>query len=287
MKISASDTSDSSADHVRAASSCAWNVPSSCVRVALRQCASRRRCVGCRRRSRPCRAARRRWPMTTMRRCAFSRWIWLGPSPLLDFGEQAQRHMPGRRRDQADRRGRWSNGSRRQAASRRRSGDCLRRSARRRGHSTAPSSASADRGRRDAVERRALVVDGTCGPAGSSTCFSTCRSTSPATPADARAASSASDRSVSRSSPKIFSAICARTPDSMWSRRCAIGWPMLIDTGSIDELGADVRVHLFLGAGGTCEVDIDLASCARPRRARRARHGRCGGRPSATSGTCA
>ena len=47
-----------------------------------------------------------------------------------------------------------------------------------------------------------------------------------------RAWSSAAARSVSRSSPKIFSAISARTPDSIWSSRCEIGWPTLIETGS-------------------------------------------------------
>jgi hypothetical protein len=31
---------------------------------------------------------------------------------------------------------------------------------------------------------------------------------------------------VSRSSPKILMAICERTPDSMWSMRCEMGWPI-------------------------------------------------------------
>ena len=39
-------------------------------------------------------------------------------------------------------------------------------------------------------------------------------------------------RKVSRSSPKIFSAISARMPESMWSIRCAIGWPTLTEAGS-------------------------------------------------------
>ncbi len=42
----------------------------------------------------------------------------------------------------------------------------------------------------------------------------------------------ATRRKESRSSPKIFSAISARTPDNMWSRRCEIGWPTLTETGS-------------------------------------------------------
>ena len=29
-------------------------------------------------------------------------------------------------------------------------------------------------------------------------------------------------------------AICARTPDSMWSSRCEIGWPIFVATGSTD-----------------------------------------------------
>ncbi len=42
---------------------------------------------------------------------------------------------------------------------------------------------------------------------------------------------SAWPRSVSRSSPKILMAICERTPDSMWSMRCEMGWPMEIAAG--------------------------------------------------------
>ena len=39
-------------------------------------------------------------PKTTMRRCAFSRWIWFGPSVSSTSASSAQRHMAGRRRDQ-------------------------------------------------------------------------------------------------------------------------------------------------------------------------------------------
>ena len=52
-------------------------------------------------------------------------------------------------------------------------------------------------------------------------------------------------RSVSRSSPKILIAICDRTPDSIWSMRWEIGWPMFSATGSVDEhpahIGEDFR----------------------------------------------
>ena len=49
-----------------------------------------------------------------------------------------------------------------------------------------------------------------------------------------RAGSLATLRRASRSSPKIFSASSARTPESMWSRRCEIGCPTLTDSGSAE-----------------------------------------------------
>ena len=55
-------------------------------------------------------------------------------------------------------------------------------------------------------------------------------------------------RSVSRSSPKIFSAISARTPESRWSSRCEIGWPTLIDDRQHREPRADVGDDLGLAA---------------------------------------
>ena len=91
------------------------------------------------------------------------------------------------------------------------------------------------------------------------TCFSTCRSTTPGTSRELlpellgkRA------RCVSRSSPKILSAICARTPDSMWSSRCEIGWPMLVVTGSTERR---LRISLmisFFGRPLGVEIDVDL-----------------------------
>ena len=55
-----------------------------------------------------------------------------------------------------------------------------------------------------------------------------------------------------------MSAICARTPESMWSSRCEIGWPTLIETGSTDEPGADVGDDLVLGAAAGLQIDVDL-----------------------------
>ncbi len=64
------------------------------------------------------------------------------------------------------------------------------------------------------------------------TCRSTVMSTRPGTRDRRARIDSATPRSVSTSSPWIFSAICARTPDSRWSSRCEIGWPIATDAGS-------------------------------------------------------
>ena len=70
--------------------------------------------------------------------------------------------------------------------------------------------------------------------------------------------SSARPRRVSRSSPKIFSAICARTPDSMWSRRCEIGCPTLVDAGNTDRrLRMSAMISALRAAAGL-QVDLDL-----------------------------
>ena len=71
---------------------------------------------------------------------------------------------------------------------------------------------------------------------GISTCFSTVRSTRPGTVASCDRICSARPRSVSVSSPKILTAICARTPDSRWSSRWLMGWPMATCAGSVDSL---------------------------------------------------
>ena len=65
-------------------------------------------------------------------------------------------------------------------------------------------------------------------------------------------------RSVSRSSPKILRAICARTPDSMWSRRCEIGWPTLTVAGSMARRDADVGDDLLAAAARALQIDVDL-----------------------------
>ena len=65
-------------------------------------------------------------------------------------------------------------------------------------------------------------------------------------------------RSVSRSSPKILSAICARTPESMWSRRCEIGWPTLTVGRQHGEARADVGDDLLAAAARPLQVDVDL-----------------------------
>jgi hypothetical protein len=39
-------------------------------------------------------------------------------------------------------------------------------------------------------------------------------------------------------------AICARTPESMWSMRCEIGWPMLDGRRQVREPRAHVGVDL-------------------------------------------
>ena len=50
----------------------------------------------------------------------------------------------------------------------------------------------------------------------------------PGTVAATRSISAALRRSTARSAPKILMAICALTPDTRWSMRCEIGWPILI-----------------------------------------------------------
>ena len=74
-----------------------------------------------------------------------------------------------------------------------------------------------------------------------------------------RASSSAVLRMVSRSSPKIFSAISARMPDSMWSSRCAIGWPTLTDSGSTPSSRPDIGDDLGLRPRRRIEIDFEFA----------------------------
>ena len=63
---------------------------------------------------------------------------------------------------------------------------------------------------------------------------------------------------ASRSSPNIFSAISARTPESIWSSRCEIGWPTLTDTGSIESRSRrSARISAF-GRPPVADVDLDF-----------------------------
>ena len=92
-------------------------------------------------------------------------------------------------------------------------------------------------------------------------------------------------RNVSRSSPIILTAICARTPDSMWSRRCEIGWPTLTAAGSMarrDRMSVTTSSLLRLdrfrstSISAECTPSACSSSSARPVR-----------RPTVfTSGTC-
>ena len=92
-------------------------------------------------------------------------------------------------------------------------------------------------------------------------------------------------RSVSRSSPKILRAICARTPESMWSRRCEIGCPTLTAAGSMARrermsvtTSSRLRLDRFRSTSisAECTPSACSSSSARPVR-----------RPTVfTSGTC-
>ena len=74
-------------------------------------------------------------------------------------------------------------------------------------------------------------------------------------------------------------AICERTPDSMWSMRCEIGWPTAMAAGRLTSrvrMSADLT-HWSRQFAGWFEADIELAdmpfgmpsSSARPLRRRR------------------
>ncbi len=115
---------------------------------------------------------------------------------------------------------------------------------------------------------------------GMRTCFSTCRSVRPGMRASFSRSSSALRSIASRSSPNTFTAISERMPDSMWSSRCEIGWPTLIDSGSTDSRVADVGDDLRLRRDRTASGRPRARWRGCPRHARRARRGRCGGRPT-------
>ena len=70
---------------------------------------------------------------------------------------------------------------------------------------------------------------------GTSVCCSMDKSTTPGTASISLRARLASRRSWYRLSPKIFTATLARVPESMWSMRCEIGWPMMTFMPGISE----------------------------------------------------
>ena len=65
-------------------------------------------------------------------------------------------------------------------------------------------------------------------------CCSICKSAMPSTPLISFCTSAALALNTFRSSPKIFTAICARMPEVIKSIRCEIGCPILIMTPGIE-----------------------------------------------------
>ena len=85
----------------------------------------------------------------------------------------------------------------------------------------------------------------------------------------------ASWRSVGRSSPKILTAMFARVPESMWSMRCEIGWPIVTFVpGQQRDLLPDLLEQLLRAAGPSSRDARRSPPIRRPARARRARRGR-------------
>ena len=94
---------------------------------------------------------------------------------------------------------------------------------------------------------------------GMSVCCSIERSTTPATCAISRLHLRAERRSICRSSPKIFTAMFARVPESMWSMRCEIGWPIVtFMPGSSDTFCRMLVEHLVLRPVLHLEPHVDL-----------------------------
>ena len=95
----------------------------------------------------------------------------------------------------------------------------------------------------------------------------------------------ASCRSVWRSSPKIFTAMFARVPDSMWSMRCEIGWPIVTFVpGSSDTFWRNLlehglsrtllhrQAHVDLRGLDALHVLVELRAPGAPGRRRHLRH---------------
>ena len=70
---------------------------------------------------------------------------------------------------------------------------------------------------------------------------------------------SPSRRSVGRSSPKTLTAMFARVPDSMWSMRCEIGWPIVTFVpGSVEKPRRSAASSSARGRSGVAQADVDL-----------------------------
>ena len=161
----------------RAASSCAWNVPSRLVVYPCGSLQSRER----RARMSAAIAAMSRAVAVAVDDDAALRALALNlvwSVGLLDFGHHAKRNVTGRRRDQQVAQAGRSSGPGRTAASPRRSAGCRRRSATPCGRSTAPPAPASPRPASGRTGRRARSRprSRSCGI---STCFSTWRSTRP------------------------------------------------------------------------------------------------------------
>ena len=97
----------------------------------------------------------------------------------------------------------------------------------------------------------------------------------PATPLIASRTRSPRRRSVTRSSPTILTAMFARVPDSMWSMRCEIGWPMVdVRAGQAPKAAPRARRAAPRAGDRPRAGRRRSPPPRRPARARRARRGR-------------
>ena len=193
---------------------------------------------------------------TTRRRRPFSRRIWFGPVGLLDLGDLARRNPAGRRLDQ-------------EVAEPLRRAQVVRQP-----HHHVEAAVAVDHARHHAavrqpaelidhrrglhaVKRGAAVIDADfelrdahllldlqVGQAGNRR--------------ELAAQLFGLARMVSRSSPKIFSAISERMPDSMWSSRCEIGWPILTDSGSTESRARISATISVFGRVRRLQIDFEF-----------------------------
>jgi hypothetical protein len=197
--------------------------------------------------------------MTTILRWPFSRLIWLGPSVAVDVGERRKRH-PGAAGGGDHGAGGWRPGPRgrpRGSAPRGR---------RRRPSSTCETTRPVERrleglarrrGPRPCARARAVEADGWR------------RAGSPAPrrrgrPRRARRPSLGPHQlgeaaQLEQVGPKILTAMLARVPESMWSMRCEIGWPMTtLVPGIFANSSAERGEQVGLAAVLHLEADLDL-----------------------------